>query len=231
MAEYFSFTGPPKQATVTTCYNRFMAEKLLLVPWFTGILYSSIPLFWFAIHPVAGRWQAMQRSPYRFLLPLWAIFIAALGAATWPWRFQQLYSTPWTWLIALPFFAVGLATYRRIGTEFGVINFIGQAELRPREHPQELVTGGLHSSMRHPIYAAHLSMLAGWTMGSGLTVNFWLLAASLCITFPLMIWMEERELARRFGPGYQSYRRSVPVFSLRAIFDHEQRAERREGHA
>src|SRR5436189_150360 len=47
-----------------------MAE-LLLVSWMIGIVYSSIPLFWFAIHPLVQRWRRMRRSPYRILLPLW----------------------------------------------------------------------------------------------------------------------------------------------------------------
>src|SRR5882724_10897932 len=88
------------------CYNRPMAEKLLLVPWFMGILYGSIPLFWFAIHPFADRWRKMSRSPYRALLPLWAVIILALSWAAWPWRSAQIYFQGWTWALALPFFAL-----------------------------------------------------------------------------------------------------------------------------
>jgi protein-S-isoprenylcysteine O-methyltransferase Ste14 len=188
-----------------------MEDKLLLVPWFIAVVYSSIPLFWFAIHPVAGRWQQMRRSPYRVLLPLWVVIIAGIAMATWPWRGVQLYSTPWTWLAALPFFIAGLRTYVRIRSEFGVSKFTGETELRPEEHEQTLVTTGLHSRMRHPIYVTHLCMLAGWTIGSGLLVNFALLAINALLTYPLMIWMEERELERRFGSSYRQYKKAVPL--------------------
>ena len=188
-----------------------MGEKLLLVPWLMGILYSSIPLFWFAIHPAARRWQQMARSPYRILLPLWMIMIAALGAITWPWRVDRIYETPWAWLPAIAFFALGCTTYFRIRSEFGVVNFIGEAELRPQEHQQTLVTTGLHANMRHPIYVAHLCMFAGWTLGSGLLVDFVLLGVSVFVTFPLMIWMEEGELEKRFGRSFQEYKRAVPL--------------------
>ncbi len=67
---------------------------------------------------------------------------------------------------------------RRIRSGFGTHKLSGEAEVSPREHAQELVTTGLHARMRHPIYVAHLANLAGWAIGSGLTVSFALLAVS-----------------------------------------------------
>jgi protein-S-isoprenylcysteine O-methyltransferase Ste14 len=188
-------------------------DKLLLASWVICVIYSSIPLFWLAIHPFAHRWQKMQRSPYRVLLPLWAILIAALIFATRPWHSIQLYSSNFSLLIALPFFLMGAATYVRIRSEFGLANLSGESELRPAQNPTLVVTG-LHSRMRHPIYFAHLSMMAGWTIASRLAINFALLAISALLTFPLMIWMEENELEQRFGNSYRQYRQSVPLFSL-----------------
>jgi protein-S-isoprenylcysteine O-methyltransferase Ste14 len=190
-----------------------MAEKLLLVPWFLGVLYSSIPLFWFAIHPFADRWRKMSRSPYRALLPLWAITMIALAWATWPWHSMQMYSTTWAWVPALPFFALGLHTYAGIRAEFGR-KVTGEAELRPDEHDQQLVVTGVHARMRHPIYFAHLCNLSGWTVGSGLVVCFLLSAISLFLTFPLMIWFEERELEKRFPQSYRDYKRAVPLIPV-----------------
>ena len=188
-----------------------MPHALLLIPWFAGVLYSSIPLFWFAIHPLAGRWQRMRRSPYRILLPLWAVMIAALGAITWPWHGLRIYSAWWTWFFAVPFFVFGWRIYGDIRSAFGLARFTGQAELRPDEIPQTLVVTGLHATMRHPIYIAHLAVLTGWAAGSGLTVNFVLLAFSAFCTFPLMIRLEERELEKRFGASWREYKKKVPV--------------------
>jgi protein-S-isoprenylcysteine O-methyltransferase Ste14 len=197
-----------------------MEDKLLLVPWLAGVVYSSIPLFWFAIHPFAARWRRMRRSPYRVLLPVWLVIIIALGGAAWPWRSQQIYSAPWMWIPALALFVFGLRTYRRIFSEFGGHRLSGETELRPQEHEQELVTTGLHSRMRHPIYVAHLVNLAGWTLGSGLMVNFVLLALSVLITFPLMMLMEERELEQRFGESFRAYKARVPLVSFSPWSDH-----------
>jgi phospholipid methyltransferase len=189
-----------------------MEAQLLLIPWMVSVFYSSIPLFWFAIHPFAGSWRRMNRSPYLLLLPLWTAIIVLLGWATWWWHDARLYSSPWMWAAAAPLLLFGLRIYGGIRSEFGTHKLTGEAELRPHQHAQELVTTGFHARMRHPIYVAHLAGLAGWTLGSGLLVAFVLLAVSLVFTFPLMIWLEERELAARFGASYCKYKHAVPLF-------------------
>src|SRR5215467_6683562 len=153
----------------------------------------------------------MNLSPYRLLLPLCISIILLLGWVCWPWHDARLYSSWWMWAPAAPFFLVGLRVYAGIRSEFGARKLTGEAELRPSEHPQELVTTGLHARMRHPIYVAHLANFAGWAVGSGLAVAYILFAVSLLLTFPAMIWLEERELAARFGTSYREYKRMVPL--------------------
>jgi hypothetical protein len=191
-----------------------MEAKLLHIPWMASVLYGSIPLFWFAIHPFANLWRTMRRSPYLILLPIWAAIIFALAWATWPWRTTRIYSSPWMWLPAMLLFFYGLRMYAGIRSGFGIRKLSGEPELRPREHAQELVTTGLHARMRHPIYVAHLLNLAGWAVGSGLMVGFVLLAISALLTFPLMIWMEEQELEKRFGQSFREYKARVPLVPL-----------------
>ncbi|HKV92796.1 MAG TPA: isoprenylcysteine carboxylmethyltransferase family protein [Candidatus Angelobacter sp.] len=188
-----------------------MEAKLLLIPWMASVLYSSIPFFWFAIHPFAGAWQRKHRSPYRLLLPIWAIIIFLLGWITWPWHSARLYSSSWMWAPAALLLLFGFSIYSRIRSGFGAHKLSGEAEVRPREHAQGLVITGLHAHMRHPIYAAHLLNLAGWAIGSGLLVAYTLFAIDLFITFPLMIMLEERELAARFGNSYREYQSTVPL--------------------
>jgi protein-S-isoprenylcysteine O-methyltransferase Ste14 len=195
-----------------------MEAKLLLIRWLASfvcwlasILYSSIPLFWFAIHPFAGRWRKRRRSPYLWLLPLWTGMIFALAWITWPWHGRQLFSSLWLHAPSVILFAVGLRIYRRVGSEFGARKLSGEAELRPAEHEQRLVTTGLHARMRHPIYFAHLCNLAGCAFASGLLVAFVLLAISAFVTFPLMVRLEELELEQRFGREFLDYKRAVPL--------------------
>ena len=65
--------------------------------------------------------------------------------------------------------------------------------------------------MRHPLYLAHLCDLVGLTLGTGSVALFALTAVALP-TGALMIWMEERELERRFGDDYRAYKQRVPLF-------------------
>ena len=116
--------------------------------------------------------------------------------------------------------AVSARTYRKIRSGFGFSRLMGQAELRPEKHRHGLNTEGLHGRMRHPIYVAHLGMLAGWTVGSGLLIDYLLLGISAFCTFPWMIWLEERELEKRFGPDYREYKKRVPLLP-RFGFHHE----------
>src|SRR5207302_654525 len=129
----------------------------------------------------------------------------------WLWRALRLYTSPYVWLAALPFFVLGLRTYRRISTEFGGRNLSGAPEIQNKATNAGLVRTGMHARMRHPIYLAHLCNFAGLTIGSGLGVNFVLLAISVIVTYPLMIALEERELDKRFGEPYRLYQSSVPA--------------------
>jgi protein-S-isoprenylcysteine O-methyltransferase Ste14 len=197
-----------------------MEPKLLLIRWLglasiilwlASCLYSSVPFFWFAIHPFAARWRRLRHSPYLWLLPLWVAAISVLAWAAWPWHGQRLYWSLWGYAPAVIFFSIGLRIYRRAAADFGARTFRGEPELRPAEHEQRLVTTGMHARMRHPIYFAHLCNLAGCAFGSGLLVPFVLLAVSTFITFPLMIYLEERELEKRFGQEFHNYKQTVPL--------------------
>ena len=69
------------------------------------------------------------------------------------------------WAPAVLLMLFGLRTYAGIRARALVAHKLsGEAELRPQEHAQELVTTGLHARMRHPIYVAHLLNLAGWSI-------------------------------------------------------------------
>lgn len=193
-----------------------MEAKLLHIPWAVSVLYTSIPLFWFAIHPFIDKWRKMRHSPYRLLLPIWAVIILGLGWITWPWRLLRFYSTLLTWIPAAILLWYGLKTYAAIQREFGSHKLSGEVELRPREHSQELVTTGLHARMRHPIYVAHLVNSTGFAVGSGLVICFALLAVNALVTFPLMICIEERELEKRFGQSFREYKARVPLISFTA---------------
>jgi protein-S-isoprenylcysteine O-methyltransferase Ste14 len=73
-----------------------------------------------------------------------------------------------------------------------------------------LVTSGIRSRIRHPVYLGHLCEMLGWSIGTGLVVLYALTAFAL-ITGAIMIRLEDAELQQRFGEEYRSYRQRVPA--------------------
>jgi len=183
---------------------------LLTLVWLLGAVYATIPTFWIAVHPFAGRWRAQNKNPFPPLMAIWLAMVITALLLTWPWRELRLYSTPLALIPAAVFFAGAIFIYRRSGRAFGRNNLIGRTELEPTKHEQRLVTTGMHARIRHPIYLAHLLMLTSWTIASGLAAMFALLAFAV-VTGAMMIRMEDAELEARFGNDFREYRKRVPA--------------------
>src|SRR5438067_1211543 len=186
-----------------------MYRALVAAAWLICCIYATIPCFWFAAHPFAEKWRARRRSPYIVLVPVWALIIAAVAVITSPWHALRFYSTPLAWIAALPLFAIGVYLYRRAHERFTHAQLIGRPELEATGESR-LITTGIRSRVRHPIYLAHLCELLAWAVGTGLVVIYALLVFAI-MTGAAMIRMEERELERRFGNGYRDYKRRVPA--------------------
>ena len=173
-------------------------------------VYCTIPLFWLVVHPFVDRWRARGRGAYVFILPIWGVFIATAFLLTWPFRFAHLYANWLAWIPAAIFFGFGFSIYAAAFRGFGRTQVSGLAELEPEKHRQQLVTSGIRSHVRHPIYLGHLCEIFGWCIGSGLVVLLPLTAFAL-ITGAIMVRMEDHELEARFGDAYREYRARVPA--------------------
>src|SRR6266581_4184453 len=184
--------------------------------WLACIVYSTIPSFWLMVHPRAHRWRDRDRSPFRVLVPAWMVMWIGIGALTGPWRSVALYSTPWTWVPAVALFAVGIFIYSHSGAHFSWAQLGGLPEVRAGNQQQRLVTTGIRSRVRHPVYLGHLCEMLAWSVGTGLVVG-WLLTAFAIATGAVMIRMEDAELEERFGDEYLAYRKVVPAILPRLI--------------
>src|SRR5438876_10345713 len=102
-----------------------MVQLVNLIGWLACIVYSTIPLYWLAIHPRAKYWRSRRRSPYRVLLPLWIAMWIAAGLITAPWRHLVLYSSLWAWVPAIFLFGVGFWLYSQSGQHFSVQQLSG----------------------------------------------------------------------------------------------------------
>jgi len=178
--------------------------------WLACVMYSTIPAFWFMIHPFAERWRARRRSPYAVLLPVWVAMWLVVALVTRPWRDISFYRADWTWIAATLLLVCGLYLYSQSGKNFSAKQLGGLPEIHGGNREQRLVTDGIRSRVRHPVYLAHLCEILAWSVGTGLAVC-WGLTAFAMITGAVMIRMEDAELEKRFGDSYRTYRRSVPA--------------------
>lgn len=136
------------------------------------------------------------------LLPIFVLLALLPGEEIYSW------SSPWLYL-ALLIQALG-ALIILIGLlQTGVWSFLGLGWLIGGDQAGEeaLITSGLYSHMRHPLYTGGLLML--WFMPVMTTS---LLAFNLASTLYLYIGsiFEERRLVATFGERYDVYRKRVP---------------------
>src|SRR5271169_5197560 len=175
-----------------------------------GSGYCTIPLFWLMMHPLVERWRKLGRRAYLIIVPAWAVVIAAVFLIGWPFRFAHFYLTWLAWAPAVMFFLLGFSIYSAAFRSFHHTQVSGLAEIEPTQHRQQLVTTGIRSRVRHPIYLGHLCEILGWCVGTGL-IALYVLALFAIFTGALMIRIEDRELEARFGEAYRGYRNKVPA--------------------
>ena len=183
---------------------------LELIGWLACVAYSTIPAFWLMIHPFAQKWRALRHSPYLVLLPAWMAMWAAVAFVTHPWRTVLLYHTHWSWIAGLVVFTTGLSIHSQSLKNFSAKQLGGVPELQSANRDQRLITTGIRSRVRHPVYLAYLCEMLGLSVGTGLAVC-WGLTAFAVVSGAVMIRMEDAELEERFGEEYRNYEGNVPA--------------------
>jgi protein-S-isoprenylcysteine O-methyltransferase Ste14 len=187
-----------------------LTQWLNLLGWSACVVYSTIPSFWFLIHPRVEYWRSRTRSPYGILLPVWVGMWVIVAGITAHWREVRLYANSWLWVPAAALFALGIWLYSQSSKNFSARQLGGLPEVVAGRHEQRLVTTGIRAHVRHPVYVAHLCEMLAWTLGTGLVVCYGLTAFAV-ITGAVMIRMEDAELERRFGEEYRRYKAGVPA--------------------
>ncbi len=185
-------------------------QILRTIGWLACVVYSTIPLFWFMVHPRAHKWREKERSPFRVLVPAWLTMWVGVGMITGHWNDVPLYSRHWTWVPAIMLFAIGFFLYTASGAHFSWAQLGGLPEVRPDHRDDRLITTGIRARVRHPVYLAHLCEMFAWSIGTGLLVC-WVLTVFAMLTGAVMIRMEDAELEKRFGERFREYRSRVPA--------------------
>jgi protein-S-isoprenylcysteine O-methyltransferase Ste14 len=139
----------------------------------------------------------------------WPVLIASgiLGALFTTWR--------------IPFFPVSNIA--------GIIVFVAAMSFHMKSHAvhkqadqdsggiEELVTSGMFSHVRHPMYSSLILMIFGMTVASGVAIMI-IPAVLLSLLTILTALKEEEFLIRMFGDEYREYMKRVPYRFIPRIF-------------
>jgi protein-S-isoprenylcysteine O-methyltransferase Ste14 len=131
------------------------------------------------------------------LLPYW---ITGWHAAPW-W--------PPVRLAGAVLLAAGLAVLLPAFARFAVE---GAGTPAPAAPTERLVVGGLYRRVRNPMYLAVVVAIAGQALLLGRPVLLAYGVAVAAAQAAFVRWHEEPVLRRRYGAGYDAYRRAVPAW-------------------
>ncbi len=181
-------------------------ESLALI---TIILWPIVPLFWIPVHGLSKFFKRLGILTYAMPLTTWP----PIGYAIYLNREFLLKLTiemPIILnIIGIIFFISGTLLHVWTGRLLGVLGLMGLPEIAPKEDGR-LVAEGPFSIVRHPTYLAHTAMFSGIFLMTEVLALGVITLADFIIVNALIIPLEERELSRRFGRGYEEYKRLVP---------------------
>ena len=167
-----------------------------------------IPIYWLILHPFNSFWRIRVRAAFWIAgLTAWTVG----GVSLWIFHPLLLAAARPSWVeIAAGLALIGVEVYLllRVERELGGKRLVGHAELTGTG---ELFTGGLYAYVRHPRYTGMFCAAVGAALIAG-TPRLWTILAVWWVLALVVIRLEERELAARFGPAYAAYRKRVPAF-------------------
>ena len=167
-----------------------------------------IPIYWLILHPFNSFWRSRMRTAFWFAgLSAWT----SGGVLLWVFRHSLLAPSRPSWIAIVAGFALISAEgylLVRVARELGSRRLVGHAELTGKG---EMFSGGLYAFVRHPRYAGMFGALLGAALLAGSPL-LWIVLLLWCPFAVFAIRLEEVELAARFGPGYEEYRKRVPAF-------------------
>jgi protein-S-isoprenylcysteine O-methyltransferase Ste14 len=167
-----------------------------------------IPIYWLILHPFQTFWRRRVHAAFWFAgLTAWTLG----GFLIWISRHWLFSPTRPSWLAifgGLALIFVEAYLFARVERELGTRRLVGHAELTGSG---ELYSGGLYSHVRHPRYTGMFCAVAGAALIAN-TRPLWAALAVWWLFALFVIRLEERELSKRFGEAYYSYRRRVPAF-------------------
>jgi protein-S-isoprenylcysteine O-methyltransferase Ste14 len=145
-------------------------------------------------------WLVIAPGTVSGLLPWWLTGWRGRGLGSW-WLPLQVLGFA---LIAAGV-AVLLQAFARFARE-------GRGTPVPVAAPEQLVVGGLYRHVRNPMYVAVVAVIVGQVLVLARFELLWYAGLVAAVSAAFVHLYEEPALRRRFGTGYDEYRRGVPAW-------------------
>jgi protein-S-isoprenylcysteine O-methyltransferase Ste14 len=148
------------------------------------------------------RLKRTGRADPRSRIVFWVVFAGM--CMMWMGWFNMAPADPFRVAVPDPVRSLGLGA-----TGLGLVLAVGAlVQLRGLENIDHLVTTGLFSRIRHPMYTGFLLWIAGWAAAHGAFLS---LAAGTAGVVGILHWrrLEEDAAQRQFGEAYSNYRRQT----------------------
>ena len=174
----------------------------------------ALPLFlsWLLIHPLASVWRKLGGITYIFVL---SFLIGTMAGIDRLYNVHEdlIYfgTNHITVGLAVPCFilAVVLASFYYKYLDLGIL--IGLPEITKDNYPGTLLTKGIYSKIRHPRYVGTFFFVLGLAFLANAPVPY-IVTFFLIPLIYVIVFFEEKELKKRFGPEYEKYCQKVPRF-------------------
>ncbi len=183
-----------------------MIDLLALV---TIMAWPVIPLFWIPVHFATNLFRKFGLVSYAIPLITW-LPLAYFIYRNKSFLLHNKIGVPAVLNIAGILLLIS-GTFLHIWTArlLGIRGIIGVPEISDRVD-EKLAAEGPFSIVRHPTYLAHTLIFSGVFLITG-TVTVGIIAIlDFVVVNTIIIPLEERELSKRFGEDYDSYKKKVP---------------------
>lgn len=168
-------------------------------------------VFWVVVHPLAGFWRRIGYW-WGYVAGFALSIASALACYTTRGWIAATDLGPYMFTTGpgIALLIVAGVFRRNLQQQLRSSILFGLPELAPDRYPGRLLTDGVYGHVRHPRYTQIVVAMLGWALLSNHLAAY-LALVSVVVALVLVIPLEERELARRFGEEYEAYRRRVPA--------------------
>jgi methanethiol S-methyltransferase len=189
-----------------------MSNLLMVLSWglfyflHTGLAASKLKRILKAKWPERYKWYRLFYSVFSTLL-FFTILVQAIFLPV-----ALIYPTkPFGQYAGYMIATAGVIILMRSLNQVSMRSFLGLIPEEISESNQELVTSGLYSQVRHPLYFGLLLVFTGYFLVAG-TMGALIHLSCLIVYLPVGIYFEEKNLTSLFGQRYREYQKEVPAF-------------------